>query len=70
MSESTRVQSQAKADSDLDDVISMLEWLVERGERIEFKGVEEDRRESHMEVFRKLRSRHSRADELLEIVLD
>ncbi|KAK6517971.1 hypothetical protein TWF506_005138 [Arthrobotrys conoides] len=70
MSDSTRPQSLAKAQGDFDDILSMLELLAERGERIDFKGIDEDRIEGHMEYFRKLRSKSKRVDELLKMVLD
>ncbi|KAF3152774.1 hypothetical protein TWF225_003969 [Orbilia oligospora] len=70
MSDSTRPQSLAKADTDFQDIVSMLELLAESGERIDFRGIDEDRIGGHMEYFRKLRSKSKRVDQLLKIVLD
>ncbi|KAK6527953.1 hypothetical protein TWF281_009213 [Arthrobotrys megalospora] len=70
MSESTRDQSRVKADNDRHDIMFMLHWLAEKGEKITFEGVEVDRRERHMEGLRKLRSEYEEADELLKSVLD
>ncbi|EGX45680.1 hypothetical protein AOL_s00166g2 [Orbilia oligospora ATCC 24927] len=70
ISDSTRPQSVLKADSDFKDILFMLELLAQGGERIDFRGIDEDRIDRHMEYFQKLRSKSKRVDELLKIVLD
>ncbi|KAK6505179.1 hypothetical protein TWF481_007098 [Arthrobotrys musiformis] len=70
MSESTRAQSQAKAESDRHDIMFLLEWLAESQEKITFQGFEESSRERLLEGLRKLESKYERAEELLKIVLD
>ncbi|KAJ6263784.1 hypothetical protein Dda_2356 [Drechslerella dactyloides] len=70
MSDSSRPASALKAQGDLTDIMFLLRWLVEKGERINFHDIDEDRLEKCMRGFQKLRAKYPEADEMLKAVLD
>jgi hypothetical protein len=72
--ESTRPRSIAKAETDLQDIIYVLQWLVEHKETIDFAGYEAAHPERLFDAARKLvyigkRDDQARLLELLSSVL-